>query len=137
MSHAASRRRGLPGDESYYGFLDVFLDVIRSRLFGAAADLADHHDGVRIGIFVEQPDRVDKRGADDRVAADADAGGLSDPQSRELADRFVGQVPDRETTPTWPGLWIYAGMMPILHFPGEMTPGQLGPMSRVFGCSLR
>ena len=26
-----------------------------------------------------------------------------------------------------------AGMMPILHFPGEMMPGQLGPISRVAG----
>lgn len=28
------------------------------------------------------------------------------------------------------------GMMPILHSPGLMMPGQLGPISRVFVCSL-
>src|SRR5580704_13110536 len=32
--------------------------------------------------------------------------------------------------PTLPCLWIRPGMIPILAFPGEITPGQLGPMSR-------
>ncbi|OPY81367.1 MAG: hypothetical protein A4E64_00019 [Syntrophorhabdus sp. PtaU1.Bin058] len=32
-------------------------------------------------------------------------------------------------TPTLPGLWIYPAITPILHFPGEMIPGVLGPMS--------
>ncbi len=41
-------------------------------------------------------------------------------------------MPERETMPTWPGLWMWPGMMPILHSPGVMTPGQLGPMRRVF-----
>lgn len=44
-------------------------------------------------------------------------------------------VPDRETTPMRPGLWMYPGMIPILHpgrskFPGVMTPGPLGPIKR-------
>ena len=39
-------------------------------------------------------------------------------------------MPERETTPTLPGLWIGPGMMPILHSPGVMMPGQLGPISR-------
>jgi hypothetical protein len=38
----------------------VSLDVSRRGLFGVAADLADHHDGVRIGIGVEQLHRVEK-----------------------------------------------------------------------------
>ena len=33
--------------------------------------------------------------------------------------------------PTTPFLWMKPGMMPILHSPGVMTPGQLGPISRV------
>ena len=32
--------------------------------------------------------------------------------------------------PTRPGLWMKPGMMPILHSPGVMMPGQFGPMSR-------
>ena len=39
-------------------------------------------------------------------------------------------VPLRETTPTLPCLWMYPGMIPILHSPGVMTPGQLGPINR-------
>src|ERR1051325_5423599 len=40
-------------------------------------------------------------------------------------------VPERETTPTRPSLCMWPGMMPILHLPGEMMPGQFGPMRRV------
>ncbi len=39
--------------------------------------------------------------------------------------------------PTWPLAWMWPGMMPILHASGVMTPGQLGPMSRVFGALKR
>ena len=39
------------------------------------------------------------------------------------------RVPDRLTTPTRPGLWMYPGMIPILQAPGVITPGQLGPIS--------
>ena len=35
--------------------------------------------------------------------------------------------------PTLPGLWMWPGMMPILHSPGVMMPGQLGPTSTVPG----
>ena len=38
-------------------------------------------------------------------------------------------MPERETMPMQPGLWMKPGMMPILHSPGVMTPGQLGPTS--------
>jgi hypothetical protein len=40
-------------------------------------------------------------------------------------------VPERETTPTEPLEKMEPGMMPILHSPGVMMPGQLGPMRRV------
>ena len=32
--------------------------------------------------------------------------------------------------PTVPSLWMCAGMMPILHLPGEIMPGQFGPIRR-------
>ncbi len=41
-------------------------------------------------------------------------------------------MPERETIPTDPGLKIEPGMMPILHSPAVITPGQLGPISLVF-----
>ena len=34
--------------------------------------------------------------------------------------------------PTRPGLWMKPGMMPTLHSPGVMTPGQFGPTRRLF-----
>jgi hypothetical protein len=40
-------------------------------------------------------------------------------------------VPERETMPTEPFLWMKPGMMPILHSSGVMMPGQFGPMRRV------
>ena len=48
------------------------------------------------------------------------------------------RVPDRDTTPTGPPPRpISGGMIPMLHRPGEMTPGQLGPSSRVPGAWWR
>ena len=32
--------------------------------------------------------------------------------------------------PILPRLWIWPGIMPILHSPGVITPGQFGPISR-------
>ncbi len=32
--------------------------------------------------------------------------------------------------PTRPGAWMRVGMIPTLHCPGEMIPGQLGPIRR-------
>ena len=40
-------------------------------------------------------------------------------------------MPERLTTPIEPCLWMWPGMMPIFAMPGEMTPGQLGPIRRV------
>ena len=42
-------------------------------------------------------------------------------------------MPERETMPIVPGLWMWPGMMPILHSPGVMMPGQFGPISRASG----
>ena len=73
------------------GFLKLRLDPGGGFFFGAAADLADHDDGVGVGIVAEQLQRVDVRRADQRIAADADAGRLAQPEPRELVDRLVGQ----------------------------------------------
>ena len=40
-------------------------------------------------------------------------------------------VPLRLTSPMRPGACMKPGMMPTLHSPGVMRPGQFGPMSRV------
>jgi hypothetical protein len=38
------------------------------------------------------------------------------------------RVPERDTIPMRPFLWIYPGMMPILHSSGLIIPGQFGPI---------
>ena len=73
------------------GFFTCCLDVCGGGFFGGAADLADEDDGFGLGIFVEQLERVDVRGADDGVAADADGGRLADAALRELVDGLVGE----------------------------------------------
>ena len=40
-------------------------------------------------------------------------------------------MPDFDTSPIGPGPVMFAGVMPTLDWPGEMTPGQLGPRVRV------
>ncbi len=40
-------------------------------------------------------------------------------------------MPDLDTRPIGPGPAMSAGMMPALDLPGEMMPGQFGPMIRV------
>ena len=46
---------------------------------------------VRVRVVVEHLDDVEVRGAVDRIAADADAGGLADAAAGELPDRLVGE----------------------------------------------
>ena len=88
VAHAASRRRGLPGNQTHDGLFHVRFDVLGSLFLRVAADFADHHDGVRFGIFVEQADRIEERRADNRIAADADAGGLADAELASVGPRL-------------------------------------------------
>ena len=80
-----------PATKPTTGFFTLRLHVRRGGLLGVAADLADHDDRVRLRILVEQLQRVEEVRADDRVAADPDAGRLSDPELRQLPDRLIGQ----------------------------------------------
>src|SRR5258708_2326512 len=91
VAHAAARRRGLSGDETDNRFLYAGFDEFGGDFFRVPADFADHDDGMRVGIVVEQVNRVEERGADDGIAADADAGGLADAETRELVHGFVRQ----------------------------------------------
>src|SRR6185503_15827322 len=81
----------LAADESDDWLLHVRLDISRRYFFRRAADFADHHNPVRIRIFIEHADRIDEVRSDNRIASNADARRLSDLPLRQLADRFVRQ----------------------------------------------
>ena len=91
MAHAPSRRGGLAGDEADHGLLEFLLDVGRGFVLGRAADLADEDDGLGPGIVLEQPQKLDIFEPDDRVAPDADRGGLAQALLGHLLDGLVGQ----------------------------------------------
>src|SRR5258706_14695223 len=61
------------------------------RSLGISANLTDHDDGVRVRVVIEQLQGVQEVGADDGIAADADAGGLADTQFGQLAHGFISQ----------------------------------------------
>src|SRR3546814_2935468 len=54
-----------------------------------SSDLADHDDTLGLGIGKEGVQAVDEIGAVHRIAADADAGGLTQASGRGLRHRFV------------------------------------------------
>ena len=112
------------------GLLNSASDVLGGFLLLRAADLADEYDAVGLRVVVEQLEHVDERGAVYRIAADADRGGLSDSQSGELTDGLVGQGPTARDDSDSAGHVHSAGHDAHLAlFPGEMIPGQFGPMA--------
>ena len=71
MAHGLALGRGEAGHVRDDRLGDVSLDERGRALLGIAADLADHHDRVGLGVCLERPQAVDMGGADDRVAADS------------------------------------------------------------------
>jgi hypothetical protein len=130
VAHALAGRGGGAGDEARDRLLHVGLDVLGGALLGAAADLADHDDAVGVGSALKSSRHVDEVGAVDRVAADADAGALADAERGELTHGLVGERARARHDADLARLVDVPGMMPILHWPGVMTPGQLGPTRR-------
>ena len=58
MAHAATRRRSLSRDKADHRLAHMLFHVSRGFLFRIAADLADHHDSVRIRVFIEHLDGI-------------------------------------------------------------------------------
>ena len=69
----------------------MFAGPCGGLLFGGSADLADQHECARRRVCGEEFECVTEGGADDRVAADAEAGGLTDASIRHRLHRLVGQ----------------------------------------------
>ena len=60
------------------------------RLFGIE-DVKLHFSSASAGVTLEQLQRIDELGADDRVAPDPQTRGLAELQRRQLVHRFVGE----------------------------------------------
>lgn len=91
MAHASSRRGREAGDEAHHRLGDLGLDEFGRFFFRVAADFADHDDTLGGVIGLETLQAVDEVGPVDRVAADADAGGLAQTGKGQGVDGFVGQ----------------------------------------------
>src|SRR5438093_2207362 len=89
VAHALARRRREAGDERDGRLAALRAQICRGLLLVGAADLADDDERPRLAIFVEEPHRVRHRQSDDRIAADADAGGLSETLARQEVGDLV------------------------------------------------
>ena len=89
VAHRLALGGGEAGDVADDRLGHVLLDVGRGPLLGVATDLTDHHDDLGVGVRLERREGVDVRGADDRVAADAD--GRREPEVPQLVHHLVGQ----------------------------------------------
>src|SRR5258706_9915322 len=91
MAHSAAGGGGESGNKADDGLLNVLLDKSGRRFFVGSADFANHDDRVGVAIAVEEGQHVDEIHGADRVAANADAGGLADSPRGALPDGFVGE----------------------------------------------
>ena len=88
--------RGEAGDVGDDRLGDLGGDELGGALLGVAADLADHHDQLGLGVGLVELEDVDEVGADDRVAADADDRGVA--LARPASARCRS---GRSACPTW------------------------------------
>src|SRR6185436_3915627 len=91
MPHTLAGRRRDAGDVADDRLLDVLREVFGRGFLVGAADLDDHDDALRRGVFLEQRDAVDEVHAAHGVAADADASALPQAAQRRLIDGLVRQ----------------------------------------------
>src|SRR5690606_12258847 len=92
MTHSAARGGRNTGNEAHNRLLHLGRLQELSRLFfGRTADFTDHDDRMGIGVAKEHLEAVDEVGAIDRVATNADAGGLAKARRRGLGNRFIGE----------------------------------------------
>ena len=101
--------------------------------FGGSADLADHHHGLCFGIVLERLEAIDERRAGNRIAADADTRRDADALLLQLVQRLVRQGARSTDDANRPAFAMWPAVIPMLHFPGLMIPGQFGPSRRTFG----
>ena len=91
VTHAAARRRGLAGDEPDDRLLEVRLDPAAASSSAEPPISPIMITASVSGSAANSVERVDVHRADQRIAADADAGRLPEPEARQLIDGLVGE----------------------------------------------
>ena len=89
--HRSALGRGESGDVAHHGLVHVVAGVVGGLGLLKPADLADHHDRLRLAVGLEPFEVVEERAPVDGVAADPDAGADPDPHRLELRRRLVSQ----------------------------------------------
>src|SRR5438270_1238351 len=80
VTHTPSGRRGLSRNEADDGLAHASANEFRRLLLGIPTNFANHDNGMRVRIVVEEANGIEERSADDGIAADTDAGRLADAQ---------------------------------------------------------
>ena len=91
VSHSTTWGGGLPGDKANNWFGEGILDISCCFLLCCSTDFPDHHDCFRFFVFLEQLKAVDEICPVYRVAADAHARRLPQPDVGELVHGFIGE----------------------------------------------
>src|SRR5262245_63593682 len=86
VTHPPTRWSRLSRDKSNHRLPELAGDERRRFLFGRAADLANHDDGLGVRIRVEEAKSVDEARADQRISANPDTGRLPHLLLRQLMD---------------------------------------------------
>ncbi len=100
MPHPSSRRSRLARNKSHHGLLHKLLDKLGSRLFRRPANLANHNDRFRIRIIIQQPQCIDMRRPNNRIAPNPNRRRLPNPRCVNWYTASYVSVPDFDTIPT-------------------------------------
>src|SRR5262249_5448631 len=126
VAHALAGGGGAAGDEADDGLLHVRLNPCGGGFFIAAADLADHHDGLGLRVIIEEFEKIDVAGADDGIAADADAGALAVVALGKLRHDFISERAAARDHADLAGLVDVAGHDADLGLAGRDEAGAIG-----------
>src|SRR5258708_29576356 len=89
VPHRLASGSGTPGDKGHHRLGHRRFDVLCRILFIAPADLAAHHYPLRLWISLELLQITREGRSNDRIAADADAGGLPNARLGQQRDDLV------------------------------------------------
>src|SRR5881397_3716226 len=127
VTHPATARGGHPRDQAHERLRHVLRRPRRRLDLLPAADLADHHDHVSVVVVLEGLEHDPEVRPVDRVAADADARRLPEPQLRHLRH---GLVVERAAPRDDPHATLRIDMRwhdPDLAFARRDDPGRVRP----------